>query len=1244
MKLDDRLKSGWPRFAARCVVGVLLVWALAWLLVPGVLKHQLENRLTEQLGRKVSVGQVDFKPWSLELSMEDLAVAHASAADTTAQFSIKHLYIDMELQSLLRLAPVADAIQIDSPKLRLKYLGNGHYDVDDVLARLNQPFSAPPGKPLGFALYNLALSNGEATLEDTTADKVHKLTGLTVKVPFLSNLDSKRDIQVSPQLAFNFNGSPFDSAAQGTPFAENHKTEVNFKFHDLNLSPYLAYWPATLPLRLTSAVLDADVKLAFEQTHTTSLVLSGLVSASHVRLADPRAGATSGQELLAFETLKLPLNDVRPLEHKVQLGHVTWTQPQLAVQRSAQGVVNWQALVNPSKPPGDAAKKVVDKTSESGAAGKKEQDTPAWTVSVVQFDVRDGELRWRDATPSKPVELAVNAVNFSARQVQWPVQQSVPFEGRAQLEAAALSFNGTATDQVAKLTAKVTDAPLGLAKAYLADVLMPQLSGVLNAELGLTWQAAKSAKDPMQLVLQAPTLTLDTLVLMPQTAKTPLASAKQLQLAEVQVDLMQQTATVGRLRLTQPKATLARQQDGRWMFEDWFKAVAKPAATSAPQSASKPWQVAVNDLNLSNGDFRYTDATTAKPVTFGVSGVALQVKNFTTQGPKPMAWQLAASLRHGHTEPGSLAGRGTASLTPLAVQADVTAHRLPLHAVEPYLATALNVALLRADASFKGRLNFAQKAQGVALQLHGDAQLEDFRADTLAHAQPLVPAEELLSWKDLSLTGVDVVVEPGAATRLDVAKTVLGDFYAKLTLSEAGRLNLEEVLASSTTSAAGAAGVAVKALPASQPEPLSQNAMKQVAPSVEFVRDPGKNDIQTPAAPVIHFGPVSVTGGRVNFTDHFIKPNYSAQLTELGGKLSAFSSQTKEGEVQLSDLELRGRAEGTAALEIVGKLNPLAKPLALDIVGHVRDLELAPLSTYAVHYSGYGIERGKLNMDVAYKVQADGQLTASNKVVLHQLAFGEQVPGAPNSLPVKLAVALLADHDGVIDINLPLSGSINDPQFRVGPIVFKLIVNLIGKAITSPFSLLANAFDGGGDELSTVNFAPGSAILTPEARSGLEKVAHALLERPALKMTVVGTASLDMEREGFKREQLQAMVVAEKRRTSGDGAANTPQEVSAQEYPALLKTVYRRANFSKPRNLIGMTKDLPVAEMEALMLANLPATETAMQELAIRRGVAVRDHLASLKLPPERLFLGAAKAVKSDADWLPHAELNLSTQ
>ena len=221
----------------------------------------------------------------------------------------------------------------------------------------------------------------------------------------------------------------------------------------------------------------------------------------------------------------------------------------------------------------------------------------------------------------------------------------------------------------------------------------------------------------------------------------------------------------------------------------------------------------------------------------------------------------------------------------------------------------------------------------------------------------------------------------------------------------------------------------------------------------------------------------------MHFSDRFIKPNYSAHLTELAGTLGGFSSESPPGQDGLANLVLRGRAEGTASLEIVGQVNPFSTPVQLDIQGHVRDLELAPLSPYSVRYAGYGIERGKLSVDVGYVVQPDGQLTASHKIVLNQLSFGDQVDGAPASLPVKLAVALLADRHGVIDINLPVSGSLNDPQFKLIPIVFKLVGNLILKAITSPFSLLTSAFNGGGgSDLSLINFAPGTAELGQDAK------------------------------------------------------------------------------------------------------------------------------------------------------------------
>ena len=351
-------------------------------------------------------------------------------------------------------------------------------------------------------------------------------------------------------------------------------------------------------------------------------------------------------------------------------------------------------------------------------------------------------------------------------------------------------------------------------------------------------------------------------------------------------------------------------------------------------------------------------------------------------------------------------------------------------------------------------------------------------------------------------------------------------------------------------------------------------------------------------------------------------------------------------------------------------------------------------------YAGYGIERGKMSVDVAYVVQPDGQLTASNKIVLNQLAFGDKDATSTASLPVKLAVALLTDRNGIIDLDLPVSGSINDPQFSLGGVIWKVITNLVVKAVTAPFSLLAAAFDGaGGGESSRIEFAPGTASLGATARESLDKLAKALADRPALKLTVVGESRLDAEAEAWRKERLQQLVRSEKRRQAGgrggggrsgalDGAASAPAvaasapaanasapaasasalavaasapaasasapggtggrtgndvTVSEAEYPALLKEVYRRADIAKPKNVIGMVKDVPVAEMEALLLAGITVDAEAMQQLAVRRGVVVRDYLASRDIPIARLFLGAPKTAGGEPSWTPRADLKVGT-
>ena len=1267
----------WFRPAVRVLAGLIVLWLVTWLAIPPLAKGPLERIASEQLGRKVTVGAIDFQPWSLEFALRDVTVAGASG--DAPQLTIGRIYADGELQSLLRWAPVVDAFTIENPVLRLTHLGDGRYDVDDIIAKVTAPPSEPtPDTPTArMALYNLALTGGSIDFTDKAVDKTHEVRALAFTVPFISTLPSQREVKVEPHLAFTLDGSRFDSSAQGTPFAQTGKGDAQLRLDGLNLAPYLAYLPANLPIKVQGATLDADVKVAFEQHPRIAVKLTGTVQASGVRITDRQ-----GADLLSYERLKIDMADVRPLDQVVRLQHIELTAPVVTAMRDAAGKINLAQLAAPAQPsmptngkttaptaptasaspasPADpapssplaSASAASASASPASSSSAKTKAAPAWVVEVATAAVRGGTLRWADQTTRPAAALQATDVTLDAADLALPFAQEnakpFTFKGGLNVQDSTLSFTGEATDRKAQVNATVNALALQLAAPYLAQALEPTVTGQLTGDVGVLWQAPSppaAQAGATGVTIKAGPLALEQLAV--KQGKTTWASLGKLDIAGAEVPLDARTATLERLALSQPQLAVERGADGRWMFERWLKAApdapdtAPALADTAPARNATPWKLRVADFSLQGGSVSLADNAQQRPVALQVTALGITARNLASDGSKPQAFTLTARAAapgkggsNNKAAPGKLDYQGTLALQPLATEGKLDASRLPLHALDGYLASQLALELLRADVGYRGQVALAQTTQGISLRLAGDAVVEDLQANSTAASTPKTEAqvgEELLAWKSLNLRGLAVATAPGTAPRVEVKETSLVDFFARITINEAGRINLSDI-AKTPAEAQAANAASASAPPATSTAPATAAPVAS-APAAAAVAQ------ADPLAPVVVFGPVSLVNGKVLFSDFFIKPNYSADLSELTGKLSAFSSQAPGGEPVLADLELRGRAEGSASLEVTGKLNPLAKPLALDIVGKVRDLELPPLTPYAVKYAGHGIERGKLSVDVNYKVLPSGQLTASNRLVLNQLTFGEPVEGAPNSLPVKLAVALLADRNGVIDLDLPLSGSLNDPQFRVGPVIGRIIVNLIGKALTSPFSLLASAF-GGGDEMSNVPFAPGSATLTPEAQQNLGKVVKALADRPALKITVTGMASLQDEREGLQRERLQQKVLAEKRRTSPGDAA----PVSAAEYPALLKEVYRRADMPKPRNLVGLTKELTMPEMEALLLANQPATEAMATELATQRGQAIRSYLVSQKLPVERLFVAAPKSGKTSEKWTPRAELTLATQ
>ncbi|MDR6537625.1 hypothetical protein J2739_003406 [Variovorax soli] len=1247
------------------MLALLAFWLLAWLAVPPIAKSQIQRIASEKLGRQVTVGKIDFKPWTLELTLDDLRIATADGS--RPQLAIARIYADAELQSILRLAPVIDAVSVDAPAVLLTHRTDGKYDIDDILAKLASAPDAPKSEPPRFAIYNIAITNGSVEFDDQAVKRKHELRDFVLKVPFLSNLPSQRTIKTEPKLAFVLNGSAFDSAAATTPFADDRKTDAQISFKNLDLVPYLGYIPGGLPVALRGGKLDADLKIDFVQAATAGLKITGTVAAHSIQLADSKA-----RDLLRFDSLKLVLADVRPLERVVHLGEVSLAAPQLVVARDAAGRLNLL-------PAGEgAAEKAPPAARQNGEAGAKPAAAaPPWRLQVDKLALSGGEIGWRDQSIQPAAAVDLKQLQIDATAIVWPMEKPAVFSGSSVVGGAALKFGGEATDKVAKVQAEVEALPLSLAAPYLAQSLEPTLDGKLSGQIDVAWNQP-------ELKFKARRVAVDGLAL--TQAKAALASVGRFELADAEADMTNHTLSIASFSASSPKILVERDKEKRWMFERWLKApssagqdasgdpkIAAPknpstAGTPAAGANAKPWELSIGTLAVENGALSYSDKADATPVAFEISALKLNAQKISPNSAMASPLQLSGRIAAGRAEPGRFDYKGTVALKPLAAEGRLDVASVPAHAFKAYYADALNIDIRRAFASYRGTVKYTTTPAGMSVKLAGDTSLEDFRANSATLTQSPGQANrsnQLLSWKSLTLRGLQVNMVPRAPLAVDVAGTTLTDFFARVIIDPTGRLNLQDLTrkpgqtppapageTSTRRSLGGTTTTTRKPAPPSGGAPTSAEAMAGGTAAPPSAAAPASTaKAAEPAnggpAPVINFGPMNLVNGRIDFSDLFVKPNYSADLTELSGKLSAFSSKPQGDRPALADLELRGKAQQTAALEITGKLNPLAKPLELDITAKMRELDLPPLSPYSVRYAGHGIERGKLSMDVSYRITPDGQLTATNKLVLNQLQFGEEVQGAPNSLPVRLAVALLADRNGVIDIDFPIRGSLNDPQFSLGPLILKAIVNLIAKAATAPFALLTGGLGSGSGDSSTIAFAPGSAALSAEAKQSLDKVAKALADRPALRMTVVGTSSLEQEREAYQRQRVRELAQSEKRRAavrSNQNAADVAPVTDA-EYPELLAAVYQRSDLkTKPRNMIGLAKDVPVKEMEDLLMASIPVDEESMRQLAIERGAAVRDYLLAQKVPSERLFLGAVRTKAGDPNWKPGAELNLSTR
>lgn len=1153
------------------IFGILLVLysLFGFFAVPALLQHWVDTRAAGLLGRPVSVGALRFNPFTLKLGMDQL---HIGETDGRAPFvDVDQLTLNGSWTSLFHLAPVLDELIVQHPQITIRRGAAQGFNFSDLIDRAASAPAKPDVEPARFSLSNISVHAGDIHFDDQFLNASHHVENIEIGIPFLANLPHETELFVQPLLAMSIDGRPLRIEGQTKPFADSLESILTFHLDRLDLPQYLRYAPSELPVTITRGVISGDLQLRFVQDKKAPrLDLSGLLLIDDFALTDKsRVPIAEGLRAIVVPS------DVQPLISRYRFSAIQLNQVALHYVAQAGGHSNFDALLGNGKP---AASKVAPTE-----------------VTITGIALEASRFEYIDSTLPTPATMTIEALAGTITGLNTLAGPAAEVDINAKLNGGSLASRGKLDIPANRYTGSLNAKDIGLAP--LQPFAAPSINAMVqqgrfdtNGSFFADWHGA------VNLHIEPAQLSLRDVAIGTRDRKDPLIAWKAVDIALARFDLAASEARQSAIVVRGLVLNAQRGRDGKFDLASLGDGAVASASVKHPPSAkaanpAPTWRWSIDSFALDDGAINMKDQSARKPTQFAISAIKAHVDGLSDDLHQALKLALSGSVGTGHFDID-----GKLQPAPLSADLKVKTSDLDLTDMQPYVEVPLNVSLAQAQLSSDGQLRYTAGSP-IRLDYRGRASLGRVRV------RDKLSGDDFLRWRSLSLGGIDLKLGEGPM-KLTLGDIALSDFYARVIMNADGHLNLSNVAGSGA-----AAPVSVTRADDASNAPTAATSKPVPPPGVP--------------ASTIQVGTISLAQGHLNYTDNFIKPNYTANITQLAGKISAFGSVGGAP----AQIDLQGQLDDNAPVTIEGKVNPLAPVAYLDIKGKASGVELTHLSAYSSKYTGYPIEKGRLNADVSYLLD-QGKLKADNHLFIDQLTFGDEIkdPGVSH-LPVKLAVALLKNSRGEIDVNVPVSGSLDDPQFSIGGMVWRALGGLIAKAATSPFRLIASAFNsggGGGEDLGYIEYAAGADQLDQAAKTKLSQIAKVLVDRPTLNLGIIGRTDPSVDEAGLRVVLVDELIRQEYHsdHDKDDTPASTP--LSPEDTERYLKAAYKHATFAKEHNLIGLTASQPPEEMRRLLEANIPVDESAMLHLAERRAGHVVGFLHG-KVEDRRLFVLAPK-------------------
>jgi uncharacterized protein involved in outer membrane biogenesis len=857
------------------------------------------------------------------------------------------------------------------------------------------------------------------------------------------------------------------------------------------------------------------------------------------------------------------------------------------------------------------------KLPASPESHEAEAPSGPFPLRIERITLAGGQLHFQDLRPSEPIEFVYDALDLSLNNLSTLAGDS------AEMSLVATGPNGGRVDWTGQVALNpisssghltLSDGKLKGIWPYVRDALPLALQeGVVNLASDYNLNLAGGT----QLQLSNVDIRLAPLAINRLDGQ-PLLKLASLNISETSVDLVKQQVLIGKIRSQGLETWAAREADGQLDWQKLFAdksttpapapqpapaantATAAPATPTSPAPAQaptgKPWQVLLSDMQLRDYQIHLADRGVTPEVKVEVGPLNLDLNNFDSLNQSPFTLSLDTGLgKHG-----KLKTSGQVALSPVSAKLKLDTQNIDLRIAQAYLAPFVHIELR------SGMLDSAlavdlQSTEPLAFSIDGGVQLKQL------HTLDTIKRRDFIKWQQLDLQGFSY----RHGESLAINKISFDQPYARFTINEDRSTNVTDLLIPQPTSKAAPA--------AAQSKPLR-----------------------------IVLGEINLKNGSANFADLSLKPDFATAIQQLEGHIGRIdSSQPKPAAVSI-----KGKVDRYAPVSIVGNVNPFNPLASLDMAVSFKQVELTTLTPYSGKFAGYRILKGRLNLDLLYKIN-QGKLNAENKLVLEQLELGEQVdsPDAVD-LPVRLAIALLKDTEGKIEIELPVSGDLNNPQFSVMPIIWQTLRNLVLRAASAPFKFIAGLVSGADEvNLDRVQFSAGSAELDPQAQGVLNTLAAALKQRPVLRLEVQGVSAQAADgpllaEQRLQREYQYSYYKALERAGDKVPADASALEVPEDEKPELLEVIYQAQLKQKiPADWDKLDDEQRSSKLHEAVINKWASNQSLLRKLGQARAASIKQFLVDRgSLEDKRIYLLDAGLAPAGADGRIASVLQLGSQ